>query len=114
MHTLRVELVDAGRVATCDPGGKPVIRLRDATSVKITLMAPTLSVNPWRPGSRWKRLLPAPSYLIYVNALELTVDYHRRALEMVEAAERTLSSSPATWRATSSATTCTAAGSYPH
>ncbi|AEM38329.1 hypothetical protein Pyrfu_0458 [Pyrolobus fumarii 1A] len=100
MHTLRVELVDARRVATYDPGGKPIIRLRDATSVKITLMAPTLPVNPWRPGSRWKRLLPAPSYLLYVNALELAEGDHRRALEMVEAAERTLSPSPATWRTT--------------
>ncbi len=39
--------------------------------LKFTFLSPALPVNPWRPGSRWKRLLPAPSYLFAVNAHDL-------------------------------------------
>ncbi len=53
-------------------GEEPLVDLRRATAVTIELRSPALPLNPWKPGSRWKRLIPTPSTLLSVNILEYT------------------------------------------
>ena len=95
MHTLTVRLEKAEHIATYDPEQGPLVKLGEAEAVRIIFASPTLPVNPWKPRSKWKRLLPTPSYLLAVNALEATGGDARRALEVLQAAEKTLSPSPA-------------------
>ena len=88
---IRVEPLEAYRLAEYDTGGAPIIRLDDVEAIKLTLRSPTLPVNPWRPRSRWKRLLPAPSYLLAVNAHDLYDPDVETVQEALEAAEKILS-----------------------
>lgn len=74
--------------------GKPIVRLRGGGAVKITFAAPTLPTNPWK-SSKWKRLLPAPEYLLAVNARSLYGDDYASALI---SASKILSPSPTIMR----------------
>ncbi len=66
------QLLEAKRIAVYEEDGDPLIDASRLESLELTLVSPTLPLNPWKPGSRWKRLIPAPSYLFAANILDYT------------------------------------------
>ncbi|AEM38332.1 hypothetical protein Pyrfu_0461 [Pyrolobus fumarii 1A] len=92
---ITVEPVEARMIAEYDTHSDPIVRLDGVEAVKIVFRSPTLPVNPWRPGSRWKRLLPTPSYLLAVNAHDMFDPDTALVERALIAAERILSPSHA-------------------
>ncbi len=89
--SVHLEPISAEIVAAWTPGEEPLVNLERVGRLKLVFLSPALPVNPWRPGSRHKRLLPAPSYILAVNAHDLFDDQPRRYEEALIAAERVLS-----------------------
>ncbi len=89
--SVHLEPVSAETIAAWTPGEEPLVDLGSVERLKLVFLSPALPVNPWRPGSRHKRLLPAPSYILAVNAHDLFDDQPRRYEEALVAAERVLS-----------------------
>ncbi len=70
--TLEARLVGHHVLYRWDEAGEPIVDLQRATAITVELRSPALPVNPWKPGSRWKRLIPTPSTLFSVNILDYT------------------------------------------
>jgi len=88
--TVVVRLVEVSQIAHLDITNPPTIIDRETVAVKAIWATPTIPVNPWNRETKHRPLLPAPSYMFAVNALELSHGNQKTYEKLIKIIEKVL------------------------
>ncbi|HIQ10471.1 MAG TPA: CRISPR system precrRNA processing endoribonuclease RAMP protein Cas6 [Pyrodictium sp.] len=85
-----IRLVEISQTAHLDTTNPPTIIDRKTIAIKAVWATPTIPANPWNRETKHRPLLPAPSYIFAVNALELSQGNQRKYEKLIKIVEKVL------------------------